>query len=359
MPRDAALSSARNPYVHGLRGLLAFLIFLFHVAHSGLPTISSAVVNYALFSFEYGVDLFFGISGIVIVSAWKKAHGPLDFAADRLTRILPVLWVTVIVIAILGQFQSDKSIPADFITIAANLFALPPLFNFHQIHPAAWSICFEFAFYCLFLLFYLSSQIVGQKAGKIIVLVAGALVVMHQPRALGFLMGILVAGGYLSSIRFPTFLYKHAGVMVMAALLLWRLSTVLLGAETAQATVADLMHNFAALMAFVAAFASGTLGLLFVYAGQGFFCAILNTRILQFMGTISFSFYLWQTIVMAMVKKGMYMLHIPEIAGEYSQLVFFVLSLPPTVLVSYLSCQLLEVRTTRWLRGQYLRFKAA
>ena len=73
------VSHAFNPYLHGARGLFALMIVVFHVVNSGLPTFGLVSHGWPLLaqrSLEFGVELFFGISGIVIFGALQRARGP-------------------------------------------------------------------------------------------------------------------------------------------------------------------------------------------------------------------------------------------------------------------------------------------
>ena len=104
---SASVPRAFNPYIHGARGLFAFMIVVFHVVNSRLPTVTALAHGWPLFlirSTEYGVELFFGISGIVIVGALARARNPLIFAVERGTRIYPVLWASLGFIVILSAF---------------------------------------------------------------------------------------------------------------------------------------------------------------------------------------------------------------------------------------------------------------
>ncbi|MHB8286435.1 MAG: hypothetical protein ACYDD1_17425, partial [Caulobacteraceae bacterium] len=88
MPPASAAQSANvvrsfNPYLHGARGLFASMIVVFHVVNSRLPTYPALSHGWPLFmarSLEHGVELFFGISGIVIFGALERARSPLLFA---------------------------------------------------------------------------------------------------------------------------------------------------------------------------------------------------------------------------------------------------------------------------------------
>ena len=95
-----------NPNVHGARGLFAFTIFVFHVVNSGLSTFAplSTATGFFLTSIsEYGVELFFCISGYVIAGTRRRARGPMEFLGDRAIRVYPVLWASILVIVALGM----------------------------------------------------------------------------------------------------------------------------------------------------------------------------------------------------------------------------------------------------------------
>lgn len=146
----ANISRGFNPYLHGARGLFAFMIVLFHVINSKLPTLPILSHGLPLMmarSLEHGVELFFGISGIVIVGALQRARGPFVFAIERCTRIYPVLWTSIIVLVILAGLTGyeGRSWPSvgEFL---ANLLALPPycraILFIQQLGLLATNCCF-------------------------------------------------------------------------------------------------------------------------------------------------------------------------------------------------------------------------
>ena len=102
-PVTSNTSAKFNPYIHGARGLFCLIVFVFHVINSGLPTfdfLSTGLTRHALETGKFGVELFFGISGIVILPSLHRAPSILVFILDRYARILPVLWATIIAITI-------------------------------------------------------------------------------------------------------------------------------------------------------------------------------------------------------------------------------------------------------------------
>jgi peptidoglycan/LPS O-acetylase OafA/YrhL len=334
----------RNIYIQGLRGALALSLFFYHVANSGLPTWGGdgwAVFNHLLLSFEFGVELFFGVSGIVIVFAFRKSPSISHFLIDRISRIYPVLWVTVIVIFVLSGFDARHRSDAGPAVLLGNLLALPPLLPIKLIHPAAWTISYEFLFYLFFVVFGLLMLRLSKQMALAIVLLAGTAFICFHLRAVPFLIGMAVA--YAAERKWSWLVnFKYAGFAVLGALLCWYAGTQAVG------------HYYAALPDLLAS-ALTFMGLAGVFFGHGLFCRVLAGRAFQWLGGLSFSLYMWQAITMAVIKKAMYMSGVATIAGPWSQLLFLLLALPPTLMVSRLSQIWLEGHATRFIRTRASR----
>ncbi|CAN7414150.1 acyltransferase family protein [Phenylobacterium sp. LjRoot219] len=79
-----------------LRALAAYLVVLVHAeplaVRAGLPERS-------LHFGASGVDLFFVISGmIMVITTADRRHTPLSFLRDRLTRIAPLYWAITLAV---------------------------------------------------------------------------------------------------------------------------------------------------------------------------------------------------------------------------------------------------------------------
>lgn len=132
-----------------LRGIACLFVALYHLKSSA-PQDS---IFYNLFRFgSFGVDLFFMISGFVIVIATTRDNRVDSFLIKRLFRIYPPL-----IVAVLFQtYFNNKSLSfSDFIS------AIIPLHNdYNEKAPdfgfsfliVAWSITFELAFYLMFMI---------------------------------------------------------------------------------------------------------------------------------------------------------------------------------------------------------------
>jgi peptidoglycan/LPS O-acetylase OafA/YrhL len=344
-------SAKFNPYVHGARGLFCLMVFIYHVVHSGLPTfefLSQGIVGQALQTGKFGVELFFGISGIVILPSLRRAPTILVFMLDRYARILPVLWATIIAVSIFGLFSTLHSQP--LLVILLNLLALPPFIEVPLVNPAAWSLGYEFLFYAACAIIIASSRV---SRLLVAVLLAGSLVfLIYYPRALLMVGGVLIVTNYFSS-GVSLRMAKYPSVFLILFLALWRALEVVSGTDyVGYLTPAYLsLANWIALVPFIVLSGFfGTIALLGISRGEGILARVLRSRIMQGLGTISFSFYLWPPLVMAGVKMLMYHAGIVDVVGAGSQLFFFLTALPPSILVAILSYRLLEIRITGGLR---------
>jgi len=108
--------------------------------------------------FEYGwmgVELFFVISGFVILMTLKRSRGPLEFAWRRFARLWPTLIVAAALTALAVDFLGPPDWRVSLIDYAASLIvANPRLLAFvgvyaHWVDGAYWSLWVELRFYVL------------------------------------------------------------------------------------------------------------------------------------------------------------------------------------------------------------------
>jgi peptidoglycan/LPS O-acetylase OafA/YrhL len=105
----------------------------------------------------------------------------------------------------------------------------------------------------------------------------------------------------------------------------------------------------------VAALVFATLGFAGLTRGEGLTGIVLRLPLIQYLGKISYSFYLWHPLIMALVKHFLLAIRIGEHAGPWSQVVFFCLALPPSLVAAAVSQEHLERRTGAWLHAQLRR----
>lgn len=341
-----------NLNVHGARGLFAMAVFIYHVVNSGLPTASwltgSYFQTYFLESLKAGVELFFGISGYVIVGALARARSLRIFLWERITRLFPVLWASLFVITALA-LGTGRPLPSLGMWLL-NFFAMPPFFDVPQVNPAAWSLGYEMTFYALCgAAWWLRRR--GVQAWLVMALAAGALLLIFFPRAILMICGVAIASGRLDGPRWR-WLGAFPFISLVLFLIAWRAIEVWSGEFIIFITPA-LMPLGQWLTIVPAILVSGALGMIAlkgIVDGRGLFGAFLRTRAMQWLGTISYSFYLWHPVVMAAAKQAMKTFGVVAHAGPASQLVFCMVAIGPALAIAHVSQVYLEARLTRELR---------
>lgn len=141
--------------VQMLRAIAAFLVVFVHLETlalmAGLPAGSTFFGN-------SGVDLFFVISGLIMVMTTAGGRQtPLGFLRNRLTRIAPLYWtITLAVFAIALVAPSlMQSTTADPLHLLKSLAFIPSARGDGQMHPTVfvgWTLNYEMMFYVLFAL---------------------------------------------------------------------------------------------------------------------------------------------------------------------------------------------------------------
>lgn len=361
---QAAPKPARRKFnhsIHGARGLFCLLVFFYHVHNSGLPTfgvMQQGLAYEALDVCKYGVELFFGISGIVIIGTLTRATSTWDFVVNRFTRILPALWLSILAMTAIS-LAARLPMPGP-LEYALNFLSPPPFIEITLMNKAAWSLQYELTFYLIAAAAWKVSRS-DPRLGWVIV-TAGIGLLLFYPRGLLLLGGVAIALGF-GKDRLSGFLGKAPGLMLVLYLIFWRLIELRFGG--ARGVHSDHDFDMAAitlrylpplewLMAFALILGAGwvgTVALSGINQEAGWLSAILRTPPLQWLGLVSYSFYIWHPVVMGVVKAGIYKLHLDAIAGSSSQLLFFCLALPPALVVAWLSQRWIEVKLTAKLRA--------
>jgi peptidoglycan/LPS O-acetylase OafA/YrhL len=298
------------------------------------------------------VELFFGISGMVIVAALPRAKSLSTFAWDRFTRIYPVLWITLIVIIGLSIAAHDpRKVLTSPIGVAANFLTPPPFFRISLLNPAAWSLGYELTFYLLCGIAWAFRPRAPRLWLPAAILVGIALTILF-PRGILIGAGALIANGLLNWAP-----VKRAAAFPSLALVGFLSTWAFLNTLTPD----GIMYFSPVLVPFVVwvrllpllllGFLFGSVALLGISEGRGVLSRFLRTRPMLWAGTVSYSFYLWHPVVMGVVKNIMYRTGIVSTVGGWSQLVFAVLALPVSLVLAHFSQIWVEGRLTRWLRG--------
>jgi peptidoglycan/LPS O-acetylase OafA/YrhL len=346
-----------NVALNGYRGVCALLVYFYHLGSAGVvawPAGSPAndAATYLWSSLRYGVEMFFMISGFVIIGSLLR-HGSVGgFLRDRAIRIFTawipaLLAVTAVCVAFRMKVFADVTALEGTWIFIANLLLLPPLAPLPMIHFASWSLTYEWVFYFTAALGALAYRRAPRRWwAPAVWVVPAAIFVCLFPRALFFITGVLVfkyRGGFAAHARW----LKFPVLSLLVFLVAWRAT----GVDKAQlsATMVDyavdgrIFYLAIAFLASVHLFAS-----VCTSASKQF--AFLNGRVFQFLGNVSYSFYLWHALVMALVKRVIAVYITPVYGTEVAFAVFAVACLVVALPLSWASWKVFEVSLAKVLR---------
>jgi len=219
----AGTASPNLKSIQVLRAVAALGVLTLHAATEKVTHIGGEPGPFKNFLLgAAGVDLFFVISGFVMVyssqSLFGRADAPRRFFLRRLARIAPLYWaVTAAIIlyiyavhgARLWEIYSPASLVASFL-----FYPYPRIDGFaFPVHLLGWTLNFEMFFYAVFAL----AIVLPRRAAVAAVCVAlAALVVIGRYVALPlpfqfwsnsiileFCLGMLVALAYREGVRLP------------------------------------------------------------------------------------------------------------------------------------------------------------
>lgn len=136
----------RLDHVHGLRGIAAAVVVLQHsfemVQNAGIAYFQPLLAHINLGRF--GVVLFFLISGLVIPFSIRGPKPLRGFAIGRFFRLYPAYWLSIPVLAFVW---ATKGHSPDVTTILANVTMLQGFWGIPDIGPGYWTLKFEVMFY--------------------------------------------------------------------------------------------------------------------------------------------------------------------------------------------------------------------
>jgi peptidoglycan/LPS O-acetylase OafA/YrhL len=211
--------------VQALRAFAALSVAILHVLHDTMPLDPSGQVRqwHDALPWASGVDLFFVISGFVMVYASADLFGrrssPATFMARRLVRIVPLYWAatTLFLVAALATpgsvSQGDLGI-TEAVMSYTFIPARRPDGSIQPIYSLGWTLNYEMFFYVVFAACLALRR---RRAVVAVALLLGAAMALHRfvaPWAtalvfwtdgimLEFLLGMAVAVVAAKGVAFP------------------------------------------------------------------------------------------------------------------------------------------------------------
>jgi peptidoglycan/LPS O-acetylase OafA/YrhL len=147
-------SSVRLAELDAMRGVAAIIVMLFHYTWRGgemLPALQ--MIPWSFHHAHYGVELFFGISGFVILMTLERTASAADFVVSRFARLFPTYWFAV-ALTTLGLIVLDMpSLLLPKLEVLANFTMLQEYFYLRSVDGVYWSLSVELGFYfCMLVL---------------------------------------------------------------------------------------------------------------------------------------------------------------------------------------------------------------
>lgn len=311
------------PSLYGLRAVSITIVILAHLTRFSIPTNQDIMLRIPIFNGQFGVTVFFLISGFLITSLLlqeEEKAGSIslkDFYVRRVLRIFPAYYFLLLVYFIL-QLLGYLDIPkAAWLTSLTYTKYLNPRAEFYTGH--AWSLSIEETFYLFWPLILMQGDRVRKDAAAYLILLIPVvrLYVRFYPvdwiNDLSIFTRIdsIAMGCYLAlykekllarlSPHWNTFFY---GALLMLLLLPWvELMT--------QGTYMSLL--FVLFGGVSGTIASGTIGIILLYSIYGpknNWYKMLNTKSFNYIGVLSYSLYLWQQLFV--LKTKWWVTHFPQ-----------------------------------------------
>jgi len=147
-PRTAAGHQAqRSRELDAVRGIAAMMVVMFHyTVRYGALWGDPAAPFHATFGY-LGVQVFFGVSGFVILMTLERCRTASDFVLARASRLFPAYWVAVLAtFAVLLAFPLPDRVPS-WRQGLVNLTMLQAFVSVPHVDGVYWSLEVELVFY--------------------------------------------------------------------------------------------------------------------------------------------------------------------------------------------------------------------
>ncbi len=156
------MSSKRLHELDGLRGIAALWVVFYHfwgaIQERDVDWVPDWVGSFFKAGFS-GVDIFFVLSGFVIMHSVSNARADVGFIPNfilrRSVRIDPPYWsaiaIAIVLMMLKNEFFSAESVTIPSIsTVIAHVFYLQDILELQAISSVFWTLCLEFQFYLIF-----------------------------------------------------------------------------------------------------------------------------------------------------------------------------------------------------------------
>ena len=143
-----------------LRGLAALSVAIFHCTdHYGREIGHTVPPAFGFPAGNYGVELFFLISGFVIFMTLERTRSAADFVVSRFSRLFPAYWAAIIVTAAVVYTIGLPQQQIGGWDLALNLTMVQQLLGVEHLDGSYWTLQIELFFYIQMLFWFSVRQL--------------------------------------------------------------------------------------------------------------------------------------------------------------------------------------------------------
>lgn len=167
------MQNNRLEVLDSVRGLAALFVVLYHYT-TRYYDLYKVEKDYQLsFTYgNYGVEVFFIISGFVIFLTLSKTKTSLDFVVNRIIRLFPTYWISVTLTFIIISLFPLPGREVSILEYIINLSMIHLEFGINSVDGVYWTLLYELKFYLLMLLLYYFNQLKNINYLSLFILIA-------------------------------------------------------------------------------------------------------------------------------------------------------------------------------------------
>lgn len=298
-------NSNRLQFLDCLRFLAALSVIIQHVFERSSAQFGWISSNYFQFG-VFGVSLFFITSGFIIPVSIEKHQSIKKFAISRIYRLYPLFLASLILKTVLILNGNIHGVDPSFMVILANVTMLAKFIGQPLIEMSYWTLNLEMAFYIIVAVLFKLNMLQHSVKLALIALFGNLSIGVIAIHFLHLFNGGMLLTYYLATMFVGTVYYRNMkGLVSNKTLSLTIIFSLFVLFTNAYLTFGDHPSNpklfggdsfWPVVNAIALAYLLFTLG--FIFRSKSY------PRILTHFGTISYSLYLNQGIIIRLVMPA-------------------------------------------------------
>jgi len=269
------MSSSRISELDCLRGIAVLSVVIYHYTHRYQELVDEKFTPWIDFRFgNFGVELFFIVSGFVIFLSVQNVGSHWEFLYKRFTRLFPTYWFCMCLTFTVTSFASLEQLQSTWFEFFVNFSMVHRLLGVDSVDGVYWSLVPELAFYFFITLFLVFNKI-NLVSKLTIVWLTGVYInlMVDLPKIVEWPLVLNYGMYFIAGIHFYFIFSNKAQRFNYIILLACYLAALLTMKEPLDLLV------ISAIFASFYAFSVGKI-------------SVINFSVLRFLGTISYSLYL-------------------------------------------------------------------